>query len=505
MTASVFGILSVFVFFYFPIVTAAKRREWLGRDDIPKDAADYLNKLGSKRKIGRIIYLLDKLERELARQHVKPPFEQIRREGRESCNGPTEFVEAVRNGDVRVIMIKTCGKLKEQSLEGAINALSELLKARVESDKYYIITFSEVFFNDLCGNIKSPLSNEQVTAIVEGLRGLSSNYVLLSLCFWHQFTKATRLEWLPEWKIPAHLMDRKQAGRLLAGVYAKWGKKTAMSMAENLLKGDDIVHIACYNVFIWNGMPQCVYRKSTFCDDVTPLATNCLCDCKCCGFGFSGCRYSCRTAVDNSVLGSWSWRNGLEMSKPKSSLGSSRPIRRRSGQGRSRSASGASSSQGSSAGSMPSVADPGFLYEFGDFQVHECTGADGSFVVPLFGDSGLIVPLICGDVNLLIGELDHRGTEQHRLVERVSKAKLLLVSANDLPLRVGEIKDAVSDEGVGLMVDWKQGGALVSREGLRNLVADQSAYERSGVIMFTYRSDATSLETADCSVAPASD
>ena len=84
MTASVFGILSVFVFFYFPIVTAAKRREWLGRDDIPKDAADYLNKLGSKRKIGRIIYLLDKLERELARQHVNPPFEQIRRECRES-------------------------------------------------------------------------------------------------------------------------------------------------------------------------------------------------------------------------------------------------------------------------------------------------------------------------------------------------------------------------------------------------------------------------------------
>ena len=63
----------------------------------------------------------------------------------------------------------------------------------------------------------------------------------------------------------------------------------------------------------------------------------------------------------------------------------------------------------------------------------------------------------------------------------------------------------MSDEGVGLMVDWKQGGALVSREGLRNLVPDQSAYERSGVIMFTYRSDATSLETADCSVAPASD
>ena len=489
MRGSIFGILSVFVFFYFPIVAAAERREWLGRDDIPKDAADYLNNLGSKRKIGRIIYLLDKLEQELAWKHMDPPFEQMRKEGRESCNSAAHFAAAVRNKDVHVITVTRCGNLKDQNLASAIAALNELLQPKVASEeKFYIIAFSEAFFNELCGSENRPLSNEQVTAIVEGLKGLSSkDNVILSLCFWHQFTKETRLEWLPEWEIPAHFRDGKKEGRSPSEVYVKSDKQLAKSMVATLFKGYDIPHIACYNVFIWKQSPQCVYRKSTFYDEVTPLEKNC--DCECCGFGFPGSRYSCRTAVDQSVLGSWSWRNGCEMSKPASSLVSSRPSGRRSRSAR--------------------RARPGFLYEFGDFNVHMCNGADEDFVDALFdGPSAPIVPLICGDLLVLYRELGGHGPEKDPLIApRVSKANLLLVSAYSARIREDLLKAAMNDEGVALIVDFSIACPLISREGLRYLDRDSSLQEETGIVMWlsTDLRIATSPELADGSVTPPSD
>ena len=197
------------------------------------------------------------------------------------------------------------------------------------------------------------------------------------------------------------------------------------------------------------------------------------------------------------------------MSKPASSLVSSRPSGRRSRQGHARSARGASSSQGSSAGPMPSVASPGFLYEFGDFNVHMCNDADEDFVTELFvGPAAPIVPLICGDLLVLYLELAGAGPEKNPLIApRVSKAKLLLVSANRAEIREDSLKAAMTDEGVFLIVDSELACTLISREGLRYLNRDRSLQEKTGIVMClaTDLKIATSPELADCSVTPASD
>ena len=412
---------------------------------------DYL-KLGSKRKSRRIIYLLDKLARDLSRQDANSPFEetlweQMRQNGRGSHNDNSDgLVSAIKEGEVHVIVVKStsigCPTEPGAStkIKDVIEAIAQKISQELVSDNYYIIMFPEGFFNEFYGDVRKPLSSEQVNEVIGACGPLSSDNVLVSLCFLHKFSADEDGLWLPQWQRPKYLGDKsKKAAKALSKYVSEdLGEDAIAKIAGNLFQ-QGLLHVANYNVFIWNGVTQCVYRKSVYFNEISKInavGDDWLFGCESSGCGSS--RRMCSSYTDvYDWAGCWSDGNGNVLSTIITPT--------------------------ISADAIPDV-----LYEFGDFEVHVTDTGNRDIKQLFVGTDAPIVPLICGDVQVLV-----EGSALRRsLLRRLSRARLLLISSNGLSFKFANEKlgNIIKGDQMGVIADKTYHSArVVSSKGPREL------------------------------------
>ena len=171
--------------------------------------------------------------------------------------GPADAIKvAITNGNVQVIgatsrfEVMQMRRDPDSLLEFALFTVYDL----VSPGKLNIVVFPEFFFNRIYQAKGEPLlDTPTVKYIIDKCNEMFGRYanVILAMCFFHKFDSRHRPPWLTAWRRPL-----------------RWWRDTECNnphvMRLLAREHNTRIHMANYQLFVWNKKYLAVYRKSTY-------------------------------------------------------------------------------------------------------------------------------------------------------------------------------------------------------------------------------------------------
>ena len=171
--------------------------------------------------------------------------------------GPADAIKmAITDGRVKFISPRSRFEMMtmRHDPESILDLALSITHEQLSSGRLNVVVFPEFFFNRIYQTQAQPLlSTDTVEHVIDKCNEKFGRHphVILAMCFFHQFDTCSRPLWLTEWiRPPENYTD------------TACNNERLMTMIREGY--DTKIHMANYQLFVWNKKALAVYRKSTY-------------------------------------------------------------------------------------------------------------------------------------------------------------------------------------------------------------------------------------------------